>query len=100
MAIEEIMNVEHEKQIMFEIYRESADNGCYRVVYFTELGEHERETEIGNAARGDHIFDGFILSRERWQAKQAVQRILERLNSGAAVHPADIEHELKPFMAA
>jgi hypothetical protein len=100
MAIEEIMNVEQEKRIMFEIYRESADKGCYRVVYFTELGEHERETEIGNAVRGDHVFDGFILSRERWQAKQAVQRILERLNSGAAVDPDDIEEELKPFMAA
>lgn len=93
------MNDEREKQIMFEIYRDSADNGCYRVVYFTELGEHERETEIGNAVRGDHVFDGYILSRERWEAKQAVERILERLNGGAAVDPADIEHELKPFMA-
>jgi hypothetical protein len=100
MAIEEIMSVEQEKQIMFEIYREPADYGCYRVVYFTELGEHEREREIGNALRGDHIFDGFLLSRERWQAKQAVQRILERLNNGATVDPADIEHELKPFMAS
>jgi hypothetical protein len=87
-----------EKRIMFEIYRETADDGRYRVVYFTELGEHERETEIGNAARGDHVFDGFILSRERSQAKAAVSGILERLNNGEAVDTREIERELKPFM--
>jgi hypothetical protein len=89
-----------EKRIMFEIYRESADDRRYRVVYFTELGEHERELEIGNAARGDHVFDGFILSRERSQAKEAVSEILERLNNGEAVGASDIERELKPFMSA
>jgi hypothetical protein len=94
-----MMASEDEKRIMFEIYREAADHGRYRVVYFTELGEHERESEISNAARGDHIFDGFILSRERWQAKQAVERILERLNCGDPVDTGEIEHELKPFMA-
>ncbi len=93
------MNIDEEKRIMFEIYREAADSGCYRVVYFTELGEHERETEIGKALRGDHVFDGFILSRERWEAKQAVERILDRLNNGAAADKGDIERELKPFMA-
>jgi hypothetical protein len=90
---------EDEKRIMFEIYREAVDNGRYRVVYFTELGEHERETEIGNAVRGDHVFDGFILSRERGSAKQAVERILEQMNGGKAVGPEDIERELHPFLA-
>jgi hypothetical protein len=89
-----------EKRIMFEIYRETADDCRYRVVYFTELGEHERETEIGNAVRSDHIFDGFILSRERSQAKEAVAGILERLNNGEAVDTREIERELKPFMSS
>lgn len=93
------MNIENEKRIMFEIYRDAANDGRYRVVYFTELGEHERETEISNAARGDHILDGFILSRERGPAKQVVGRILERMNDGAAIDPLDIERELRPFMA-
>lgn len=92
------MAIEDEKRIMFEIYREAEDKGRYRVVYFTELGEHEREIEIGNAARGDHLFDGFILSRQRWQAKQAVDGLLDRLNNGDAIDPADIEHELRPFI--
>lgn len=87
-----------EKRIMFEIYRETADDRRYRVVYFTELGEHERATEIGNAVQGDHVFDGFILSRERSQAKEVVSGILERLNKGEAVDTADIERELKLFM--
>ena len=89
-----------EKRIMFEIYREGANDGRYRVVYFTELGEHERETEIGNALRGDHIYDGFILSREGAQAKKAVLAILERLNNGDPVDASDVERELKPFLAA
>lgn len=86
-----------EKRIMFEIYREPADDRRYRVVYFTELGEHERETEIGNAARGDHVLDGFILSRERSQAKEAISRILERLNNGESIETADMERELQAF---
>ena len=94
------MSIENEKRIMFEIYREAVDNGRYRVVYFTELGEHERETEIGNALRGDHVFDGFILSRERGPAKQAVQNILERMNNGLPVDPVDIARELKLYLAS
>ena len=88
-----------EKRIMFEIYRDAVDDRRYRVVYFTELGEHERETEISNAARGDHVFDGFILARERSGAKEAVAGILDRLNRGAPLDSADIERELKPFIA-
>lgn len=94
------MSVEDEKRVMFEIYRDAADGGCYRVVYFTELGEHERETAISKAANGEHVFDGYLLSRERWQAKQAVERILDQLNSGTVIDPTHIESELKPFMAS
>lgn len=87
-----------EKRIMFEIYREAVDDRCYKVVYFTELGEHERETEISNAARGEHVFDGFILTHERSRAKQVVAGILDRLNDGERLDSADIERELGPFM--
>jgi hypothetical protein len=87
-----------EKRIMFEIYRETADDLRYKVVYFTELGEHEREKEISNAARGDHVLDGFILTRERSQAKAAISRILERLNNGESIKTADVERELQPFI--
>ncbi len=85
---------------MFEIYREADDDRRYRVVYFTELGEHEREKEIAYAARGDHVFDGFILSREGPRAKRAVAGILERLNKGEAVDASALERELKPFLSS
>jgi hypothetical protein len=88
----------NEKRVMFEIYREVDHAGKYCVVYFTELGEHERELEIGAAFRGDHVFDGFILTRERAQAKQVINGILDRLNGGEPVPPADIARQLAPYM--
>ena len=87
-----------EKRVMFEIYRDADDPGRFRVVYFTELGEHERELEISAAFRGEHVFDGFILTRERFQAKSAINSILDRLNEGERVAQSEIERELKPFM--
>lgn len=87
-----------EKRVMFEIYRDAEDAGRYRVVYFTELGEHERELEIGSAFRGDHVFDGFILSRERVNAKRAINILLDRLNSGERVTQDEMARELRPFM--
>jgi hypothetical protein len=86
-----------EKRVMFEIYRD-ADDSQFRVVYFTELGEHERELEISAAFRGDHIFDGFILIRERVEAKRAISAILDRLNSGEPVTQEDMRRELASFM--
>ena len=36
-------------KVMYEIFREDASAGQYRVVYFTELDEHHREIEITEA---------------------------------------------------
>jgi hypothetical protein len=87
------------KKVMFEIYREASFAGRYRVVYFTELGEHDKETEIAEAMRGEHIYDGFLLHRERNQAKQIVDEILDRLNRGESVDQGTIEQELQPYLA-
>jgi hypothetical protein len=87
------------KKVMFEIYRDTALTGQYKVVYFTELGEHDKNTEIDNAARGEHIFDGFLLHRERQEAKQAVAGILEQLNRGENLDSNAIEAKLKPYLA-
>ena len=87
------------KKVMFEIYRENSYGGRYRVVYFTELGEHDKETEIADAMRGERVFDGFLLHRERNQAKQVVDEILERLNSGEPVDESSIEQKLQPYLA-
>ena len=87
------------KKVMFEIYRETDFSGRYKVVYFTELGEHDKETEIADAMRGEHIFDGFLLHRDRSQAKQVVDEILERLNRGESLGSVEIEQLLQPYLA-
>ena len=87
------------QKIMFEIYRESARGGRYRVVYFTELDEHNKEKEINDAMRGDHVFDGFIRNYNKEEAKRAVTQLLERMNQGEAINESEIAKALKPFMA-
>ena len=84
---------------MFEIYRDIGYGGVYKVVYFTELGEHDKEKEIDDAMRGEHIFDGFLLHRESQQAKRVVAEILNQLNRGETVGTGDIEERLKPYLA-
>ena len=87
-----------EKRVMFEIYHD-AEGARYRVVYFTELGEHDKENEINEAMRGERVFDGFLLHRERNQAKQVVDEILDRLNNGEPIDESTIEQKLQPYLA-
>ncbi|HUI40600.1 MAG TPA: hypothetical protein VL523_01410 [Terriglobia bacterium] len=86
-------------KIMFEIYREPYQ-GRYRVVFFTELQDYNKETEINRAMAGDHFYDGFIRNYRKDQAKDAINRLLERLNDGEKLTPAQIQHELEPFIPA
>ena len=85
-------------QIMFEIYREPAYQGNYRVVYFTELEEHNKDLEIGRAMAGEHFYDGYIASEYRKTAKEAISQILEILNSGEQITPQEVDRRLSPFM--
>jgi hypothetical protein len=87
------------EKVMFQIYREPAFNRRYRVVYFTELDEHNKESEINDAMRGEAIFDGYLRNYTKEEAKRVVADILARLNDGETVAPAEIEGQLKPFMA-
>lgn len=87
------------KKVMFEIYRDASLTGQYKVVYFTELGEHDKDTEIADAMRGEHVFDGFLLHRDRQEGKQVVDEILGELNRGAELDPAAIEERLKSYLA-
>ena len=87
------------EKVMFQIYREPSFNRRYRVVYFTELDDHNRESEINDAMRGEHIFDGYLRNYTKEEAKRVVAGILERLNGGETLARAEIEGQLKPFMA-
>jgi hypothetical protein len=84
---------------MFEIYRDAGFDGTYKVVYFTELGEHDKAKEIDDAMRGDHVFDGFLLYRESQQAKRVVAEILEQLNRGESLDANVIKAKLQLFLA-
>ncbi len=87
------------KKVMFEIYRDAGYGGSYKVVYFTELGEHDKEKEIEDAMRGEHVYDGFLLHRDSQRAKHEVAEILDRLNRGETLDRNVIEDKLKPFLA-
>ncbi len=93
------MALESEK-VMFEIYRESTYQGRYKVVYFTELQDHNREYEINRAMAGDHFFDGFIRGFRKDEAKKAIDEVLQRLNAGESMAPADVQQELQTFLTS
>jgi hypothetical protein len=81
-------------KVMFEIYRETEYTGRYRVVYFTELNDHNKESEINRALAGEHFYDGFIRNQRRDEAKGIIESILSRLNEGERVDPAEVKRVL------
>ena len=93
------MAFESEK-IMFEIYKEATYTGQYRVVYFTELQDHNKEAEINRAMAGQHFYDGFIRQYRKEQAKEAIEQILNRLNKGERVEKEDVTKAIAPFLPA
>ncbi len=87
-------------RIMFEIYRETAYSGRYRVVYFTELNDHNRDTEINRALAGEHFFDGFIQSFRKDEAKKIIDAAVAQLNEGKPVDPKALAEALAPYTPA
>lgn len=85
-------------KIMFEIYRETTYTGKFRVVYFTELQDHNKETEISRAMAGEHFYDGFIRAYRKDQAKELIDKILNRMNEGETMTPDQVEAEINAFI--
>ena len=81
-------------KIMFEIYREDTYSGKYRVVYFTELNDQNKEYEINRAMSGEHFYDGFIKNYKKDEAKDIIDGLLRRMNDGEKLTPNDIESAL------
>ena len=87
-------------KIMFEVYRESSYNQRYHVVYFTELDDHNKDEEIDQAMTGVHFYDGFIRSdKTAADAKEVIESVIERLNSGEQVDPSELERALSKYSA-
>jgi hypothetical protein len=93
------MAMESDK-VMFEIYREAAYTGKYRVVYYTELNENNKEWEINRALSGEHFYDGFIKNYRKDEAKDIIDAILKRMNDGEKIAPTDVEAALTEHIAA
>ena len=85
-------------KIMFEIYKESVYGERYRVVYFTELEDHDKDKEIDRALSGEHFYDGFIRSNQSDAAKEVVESVLERLNEGDTVEEKEVDRLLADYL--
>jgi hypothetical protein len=84
---------------MFEIYREADYGRQYRVVFFTELDEHNKEGEINRAMAGEHFYDGFLLNLRKEEGKRKIGELVGRLNRGEKLSPNDVERELAALEA-
>ncbi|HWP47519.1 MAG TPA: hypothetical protein VNM22_10190 [Candidatus Limnocylindrales bacterium] len=83
---------------LFEIYRERSYDKKYRVVYFTELNEHNKEQEINRALAGDSFYEGFLRNYRKEEAKAIINQFLQRLNNGEQVDPAELDTALAEYM--
>jgi hypothetical protein len=92
------MAMESDK-VMFEIYRDATYTGKYRVVYYTELNENNKEWEINKAMAGEHFYDGFIKNFSKEEAKDVIDALLKRMNDGENLSSSDIERELGKHLA-
>jgi len=90
---------DHNDKIMFEIYKENTYSKEYRVIYFTELNEDNKEREIDRAMKGDHVFDGYILSIKKYRAMKQIEDIIQRLNDGETLDVQYLKKQLKEFLA-
>jgi hypothetical protein len=86
-------------KIMFEIYREASYNRLYKVVYFTELNDNNKEAEINRAVAGEHFFDGFLNEKKKDEGKAVIENALSRLNEGEQLPPEELEKELAQYLA-
>ncbi len=85
-------------KIMFEIYKDKLYKNDYRVVFYTELNEHNKHAEINRAMSGEHYFDGFIKDYRKDEAKNVIAKIVSDLNNGNLVKPDDIKELLKEYI--
>lgn len=92
-----IFMVFESEKIMFEIYKDTLYDKNFRVVYYTELNEHNKHQEINRAQAGEYFFDGFIREFEKDKAKEIIDRLVKNLNDGITYTKEQIKEMLKEF---
>lgn len=85
-------------KVMFEIYREAGYGRRLRVVYFTELDEHDKESEINRALAGEHVYDGFLAGRAIDDAKRAIVGLLAAWERTGVPREAEIDAALGAYL--
>ena len=86
-------------KVMFEVYREGGYNRRYRVVYFTELNDRNRDAELNRCLAGESFLSGYLREDARKEGRVVINDVLRRLNDGEDVPPEDLEADLAPHMA-
>jgi hypothetical protein len=84
---------------MFEVYRDVKYGTKFRVVYFTELQDHNKEGEINRAMAGEHFVDGFIRDFHKEDAKSVIESLLSRMNEGETIRPDQFLSSLGEHLA-
>ncbi len=85
---------------MFEIYREKEFNKKFKVVYYTELTEHNKESEINRAMNGETVFDGFLKDNLKDNGKAVIRELIRDMNNnGSMMSKEDIKKKLEEFLA-
>jgi hypothetical protein len=93
------MAFESEKT-MFEIYREKEFNRKFKVVYYTELTEHNKETEINRALNGETIFDGYLKDLRKEEGKKIIRDMIIEMNKNEeALTRDEIKDRLKECLS-
>jgi len=87
-------------KVMFEIYREKTYSGKFRVVYYTELEDHNKDWEINRALAGESFYDGFLKNYRKDEGKKLIEQFVDRLNQGEVIDPAQIALALREFSTA
>lgn len=84
---------------MFEIYREKDFNRKFKVVFYTELTEHNKEAEINRALNGETIFDGFIKDSLKEKGKAEIRELIKEMNQNGEALPVNlIKNKLSEFL--
>ncbi len=95
-----------DEKTMFEIYRESDYNRAFRYIFYTDLEEHGRDSEVSKAASGETAFSGFLADDLKEQARAKVEETIDELNDmddddgSPGLPQSEIEKRLAAFLVA
>ena len=72
------------EKVFFGIYKESGCDKPYRILYFTELDEDERDAAMNRFVEGETIYTGFLKEACLDQGKRLLEDYLARWNTGTS----------------